>query len=88
MTSIEIDCSCGLLVKERYLCYVTVGHAKNLKQYSVAKIMKLFPKVVEKLLHVLNQLQLLLLLDNVRKRIDFEAVGSHSQLKKGIQDIN
>lgn len=54
MTSIEIDCSCGLLVKERYLCYVTVGHAKNLKKYSVAKIMKLFPKVVEKLLHVLN----------------------------------
>ncbi len=39
--------------------------------------MKLFPEVVEKLLHVLNLLLLLLLLHNVGKEIDLEAGGRH-----------
>lgn len=54
MMFIEIDCSWVLLVEETSLCYVTAGHAKSQRQYSVAKIMKLFSKVVEKLLHGLN----------------------------------
>ncbi len=47
MMFIEIDCSWGLLVEETSLCYVTAGHAKSLSQYSVAKIMKLFSKVLK-----------------------------------------